>query len=484
MLAVLRKLLVVYFVATGVAAHLAVIALVAVLGTMGQGDLRKLIGGRGADLREVASGVKRNVERLGGDADFTDLIDPPQRFAFRDYGNQVGAQQGYGIVRAVGPGKPYATLKAAARAANSGDIIELEPGTYNGQTALILKDDLVIRGRGGVAVFDAQRGALTEGKAIIVVRANNVLIENLELTNAESRDRNGSGVRAEGTRLHVRNCYFHGNQSGLLTIGHLKAELIIEDSEFARNGWIDGQAHQIYVGRFDRFEFRRNYLHGTVAGSAIKSRAAENIIEYNFVADGATGSGNYTVDLTDGGRAILIGNVFQKSRDANNSAFVSYAAEAMSWRDNSLHMVHNTLVNDRFDSVFVNNHSPVLLHAWNNLLVGRGTPAGRGQVEFVGNLLMANSRFPAGEDRDLDGGGASTHNRIVERSSLRDRSKLDYRLTAGSPAIDMAGELPAVGDVDLTPRWQNPGPAGPVPRVQQGAGLEVGALEFSAEGAP
>lgn len=480
MLATLRKLLVLYFVATGVAAHLAVLAVLVALVTLGVGDVRQMLVGRIADLRSFAQDLKVDAERVGAGPDFTALAEPRSRFAFHDYGGQVDPQQGYGVVRPVGPGKPYASIDLALRAANPGDIIEVEPGTYPGHTAVVIKNDIVIRGRGGVVVLDALRGALAERKAIIVARANNVLIENIEFANAESPDRNGSGIRAEGTRLHVRNCYFHDNQEGILSSAHLKAELVVEDSEFARNGWVDGQAHQVYVGRFDRFEFRRNYVYGTVAGSAVKSRASLNIIEYNFIADGPRGSGNYSLDLTDGGQAVIVGNVIEKAKDANNSTFVSYGAEAMSWQDNSLYLAHNTLVNDRFDGIFINNHSKVLLHAWNNLFIGRGESATGGPVEFIGNLLMGNSRFGTSDDDDLDGDADSGHNRVVEAITVRDRGKLDYRPTAASPAVDTAVAMPATPGMDLTPTWEHPGASGPAPRVMAGAALEVGALELPA----
>lgn len=478
----LRKLLTAYFVATGIAAHLAAIGLVVLVVAMGGTEIRQMLASRGGSARQWVADYTARFERVGADPDFTDLVELPRRFAFRDYHGEVGAGRGYGVVRAMGADKPYKTLDAAVRAANAGDIIEIDPGTYELNSAVITKNDIVVRGRGGIASFDAIRGSLVEDKAILVIRGGNVLIENIEFANAESRGGNGGGIRAEGTKLLVRNCYFHDNQNGILTIAHLKAELVVEDSEFARNGWVDGQAHQIYVGRLDRFVLRRTYLHGTQIGSAVKSRAEFNLIEYNFIADGLKGAGNYNVDLTDGGRAIVIGNVMEKAKDAQNGTFVSYAAEAMSWRENALYIAHNTLVNDRHDGNFINNHSKVLAHALNNVLVGRATPSVGGPVQFVGNVVMGNSRLRDAADDDLGGADGSGRNRIAKQVSLFDRSALDYRLTAHSPAIDAGQPLPALSDTDLTPLWEFHVDGGAAPRSRDGKAMDAGAYESA--GAP
>lgn len=266
-------------------------------------------------------------------------------------------QLGYGRTLTVGRDKDYPTISRAVLAARDGDIIAVAPGTYVGESMIIARNDLILRGQDGIATIDAAHRPVVQDKAILIIQGRNILLENLELKNAVSTDRNGAAIRAEGPSLHVRRCFVHDNQSGILVSNRGDSTLVVEYSEFARNGHRDGQAHQIYVGLIAQLNLRHNFIHDSFVGSAIKSRAARNVIEYNFVVDGASGSANYTVDLSAGGYALLVGNVFQKGPHAQNHTFVSYAPESLAWHDNALFMSHNTLVNDRFDSNFITNRS-------------------------------------------------------------------------------------------------------------------------------
>src|SRR5450432_1944974 len=135
--------------------------------------------------------------------------------------------------RAVGPGKTYAKPCAAIAAAQDGDLIEIDAGTYAGDVCAIARSGLTLRGVGGRAHLDAA-GAAYGGKGTWVIQGANTTVENLELSGAKVPDMNGAGIRQEGAGLVVRNCYFHDNEDGILSGGG--GDIVIEGSEFANNG--------------------------------------------------------------------------------------------------------------------------------------------------------------------------------------------------------------------------------------------------------
>ena len=400
------------------------------------------------------------------------------RFSYRARPTQADPSRGYGRTLTVGKGKDFSSIARALSTARNGDIIAIAPGNYPGESMRIERDDLIVRGQDGIATIDLTHRPLLQNKAIFITQGRNLLMENLELKGAFSTDRNGAGIRAEGVSLHVRNCFIHDNQAGILVSNRRDSSVLVEYSEFARNGHRDGQAHQIYAGLIAELQLRYNYIHDSVVGSAIKSRAARNLIEYNYVADGAAGSANYTVDLSVGGYARLVGNVLEKGPHAHNRTFVSYAPELLAWQDNSLFLSHNTLVSDRFDSTFITNHTKVELHAINNLFIGRGAIVDGGPVQLIGNMVLANPRYGVAQDSTLGGSPGSNHNRVVAAAEISNRAQLDYHLLPASAAVDAANPIPTGYPAALTPLSQYRHPADSVVRDQTGAQRDVGAFEW------
>ena len=419
----------------------------------------------------------------GAEGDGAMLATLSGSFVYRPWLSPADPRQGYGKTLTVGNGKDYPTISLAVLAARDGDIIAIAPGTYAGESMIIARNDLILRGQDGIATLDAAHTPLMQNKAILITQGRNLLLENLELKGAISTDQNGAGIRAEGPSLHVRHCFIHDNQAGILVANQRDSTLLVEYSEFARNGHRSGQAHQIYAGVSAQLTLRYNYIHDSFVGSAIKSRAARTVIAYNFVADGAGGSANYTVDLANGGYAVLVGNVLEKASHAQNHTFVSYAPESLAWPENALFMAYNTLVNDRFDGNFIHNHSRIELHAVNNLFIGRAAIVDGGPVQLLGNVVMGNARYATTYDDRLGGSPGSGLNQVLAAVSIAERAQLDYRLTPASPAIDAAGPLPAQFPAALTPLWQYRHPADRVLRHQIGARSDAGAFEFAAPAA-
>lgn len=424
---------------------------------------------RGVVKAEMARRERERLERLLGKPS-------PDVFRYRELPDARAASLGYGRVLRVGPGQAFARPSQAAKAARDGDVIEILGGEYAGDTAIWQADDLLIRGVGGVVRLDAKGVTLPQHKAIWIVQGDNVRIENVEFFNAKSRDRNGAGIRAEGKGLHVVSCFFHDNECGILTNNVPDGWLRVEDSEFSRNGHASGQAHQIYVGGMGEFVLTGCYLHETFVGSAVKSRARRTYIAGNRIVDEGRGRSNYTIDLSNGGEAYVVGNILQQGPATENYTLVTYAPEGLRWEQNVLFVVHNTFVNDREGGNFIRNHADAPVYAVNNVFAGEGSPA-QGRVLLVGNLVDHGQGLFGGFDETLGGAEGSGRNRYAKSAGFVDRERFDYRLAPGSPAIDAAVPLPSELSRAVGPLLEYRHPLRAGERVVVGA-PDVGALEF------
>src|SRR5689334_2784148 len=178
-------------------------------------------------------------------------------------------------VLSVGPGKPYSTIAAAVAAAQNGDTVEVQAGTYTNQYVSINKN-ITLQGVGGM-VSMVSSGLIPNGKAIFITNGN-ITINNFEFSGAQVADLNGAGIRYETGNLILNNCYFHDNEDGLLGGLSTTGNLTINNSEFAYNGRGDGQTHNLYVGNIGNLTIDNSYFHDANVGHEIKSRALNTTI--------------------------------------------------------------------------------------------------------------------------------------------------------------------------------------------------------------
>jgi hypothetical protein len=337
----------------------------------------------------------------------------------------------------------------AAKVARDGDIVEIDAGEYT-DTAIWKQNDLWLRGVYGRPhlVAPAQPA---QGKAIWVISGSNVVVENVEMSGARVPARNGAGIRAQGRGLTVRASCFHDNENGILTSNDPANWLVVEFSEFARNGFGDGKSHNIYVGRVSRFEMRFSYSHGARQGHLVKSRAATNLIEFNRLIDDIDGMASYELDLPSGGDSLVRGNVIVQGAASPNQTMVSYAAEKKELQPGHLTMAFNTLYSARRNPVFVVNRSPEPAVLVNNLYAGAaGTPVNGAAVES-GNLL------------------------IVGNAAFADVATSNFVPLPTSPAVDAAKPAESGAD-DARPEFQPSGWLSGSRRPMAGP-ADVGALE-------
>lgn len=316
----------------------------------------------------------------------------------------------------VGPDRALTLPSQAAAVARDGDTVLIDPGTYSGDVATWTQDDLTLAGDGGRAHLRAD-GNAAQGKAIWVIQGDNTTVDRVELSGATVPDRNGAGIRLEGTGLTVQRSWFHDNENGILTGADPESNVFVLRSRFFRNGAGDGYSHNLYVGAVESLTVAGCWLSEADTGHELKSRARSNTIVANRISDGSAGS-SYSIDLPNGGRALVGGNVVVQGRRSENSTLVSYGAEGLSGSSGYLWVVNNTFVNRRASGTFVSLADGSRAHLRNNLLVGRGDLVDGPVVDARANRRVGLGGFVA-PHRD------------------------DFRLVPGSPAVDRGTFVPS-----------------------------------------
>lgn len=356
----------------------------------------------------------------------------------------------------VGPDQQYATPCRAAAEAAAGDTIQIDAaGNYGGDVCSWTINGLTIVGVNGRPKIDAM-GQSFRDRATWMISGNDTTVENIEFTGAHGPYHNGAAIWQLGTNLTVRKCYIHGNEDGILAGDNPSSHILIETSEFADNGYSDGQSHNIYVNHIAQFTLRFSYSHDSISGHLVKSRAVQNFILYNRLT-GETGTSSFELDLPNGGLSYVIGNIIEQGPSTENSTIVAYGLEGLTNPDSNLYFVNNTVVNDRYNGNFIKvapYAPPVLVQ--NNIFSGPG--------------LMINQ---------LD---ARLLNNRKSGVVFVDSGEYDYHLRPGSMARDAGSNPGTVNGYSLTPKFQYVHPACFETRTMSGAAIDVGAFEIGGAG--
>lgn len=407
-----------------------------------------------------------------------------------------------GTVRLVGPGKTYAKPSLAAAAVQSNDCVYIDAGVYPNDPVRwpASASNLTVRGVGGMAKMTITNGDLVTGmgpdgsKGIWVINGNNTTVENIEFSCATSRannpncsgvvvgDENDAGIRLQAAGLTVRNCVFRDNDDGILGgpigVSAPTGNVLIENSEFYRNGFGDGLTHNLYLSNKNAtLTFRYNYSHGAITGHLLKSRAAANYILYNRFMDENNGvttactdpgtcGASAEVELPCGGLSYVIGNVMQKGLNADSVQVVKYAAEIGPTNcltpdtTQELYVINNTVRSDfGATTQFVRGYGTApLLWAKNNIFWGAGTPI----------------TWPAG-------GVQVASNNVTVDPKLLSQSTYDYHLTSASAAAINQGVDPGTDahGFNLAPALHYAYDRQSVARPNDGT-FDVGAFEYVA----
>ncbi len=258
-------------------------------------------------------------------------------------------------VRQLRPG----TFAAAASSANSGDTLLLAPGTYK-ECASVRASNITIKAqRPGSAIFD---GVTCEGKAILVLKGNRVLIDGLVFKNAGVRDRNGAGIRGEGQGLVVKRSSFLNNENGILYSISTPGSVVIEDSVFDGNGTCEGAGgcgHGIYINQVTQLFVRRSTFLNTNTGHHLKSRALATTVEGCFFDEGPRGNSSYQIELSNGGALTARNNLIIKGpRTDNATAFIAVAMEGVKHPTPAPIIEGNRFINRMGTATYLLVHKP------------------------------------------------------------------------------------------------------------------------------
>ncbi len=259
-------------------------------------------------------------------------------------------------VLTVGTGEQYATISSAVAASRDGDVLEVKAGTYTNDFSTI-NTKITIEGIGGMVHLVATV-APPDGKAIMTINTD-ATIDHLEFSGAVVASNNGAGIRYQGGNLTLTNDYFHNNQNGLLggipSTGAGTGSITISNTEFANNGAGDGYSHNLYVGDIASLNVNNSYFTGAIVGHEIKSRAESTTITNSRIQDGPTGTASYSIDLPNGGKAVITNNVIEKGPNSQNGNFIETGVEGGVHANSSLTLTGNTILNDKGSARLDNN---------------------------------------------------------------------------------------------------------------------------------
>lgn len=366
------------------------------------------------------------------------------------------------MVLTVGPGKTYSMPCQAFAAATDGAVIQIDAsGTYSGDVCTIAANEITVQGINGRPQINAA-GLNSGGKGTWVFTGNNVTVDTIEFTGATNTGNNGAGIWMGGQNPTVLNSYLHDNQEGVLTPSSPNSQVLIQSTEFNHNGFGDGLTHNVDIGPAARLTVQYSYSHNANAGDLIHTAASENYILFNRLTS-ETGTTNTEVNLVNGGRSFVVGNLIEKGASDQSGTALGYLLGGASSSNPSdeLYVVNNTLVNDKGTSiVFLNIASTDATPAvvTNNIFYGSGTLSTQASSALSANLT-SNPLFvnPSG---------------------------YDYHLSSGSPAIDAGVSAGQADAVSLVPVYQYLDPSCGQARASAGAAIDIGAYEYGGAGAP
>ena len=341
----------------------------------------------------------------------------------------------------VGAGQEYTTIASAVAAAQNGDTVQVQAGTYINDFFTI-STNITLESVGGTAYDIASGASPPNGKAIATVDAS-ATINGFGFSGAQVSDGNGAGIRYEAGNLVVNNSVFWDNQDGILGAAVPNGNILIENSEFSNNGAGDGYTHNIYIGDIASFTLLNSYVHDANGGHEVKSRAQTNVIEGNRIFDNAS-DGSYSIDLPDGGNDLVENNVIEKGPNTPNYTTIHFGGETPIYAGSSLQVTGNTVVNDNPNGVLVTNQS------------------GLSTVSVTGNQLY-------GYTAPNNGAVTATNNTVLT-------TRPTLNLTTVAPPVSVATDpvIPSpTGTVPAGVQLVDPGPGGTV--AASGRVLLVGA---------
>ncbi len=366
----------------------------------------------------------------------------------------------------------WTTIESAV----AGDVVEIAPGTYKFRVMLsktgTASNPITIKAKdpknrpvwdlagkvvgawpGSYTAPDKHRGAWQ-------IKGGHYVISGIIFKNAQ--DSSSAGIRVVNSGpVKIHDCVFDGNTNG---ITGSSSDMVVEFTEFNDNGKkppITGNAtHNLYIYG-GKFTLRYSYLHDPVEGQNFHVRAADALIEYNWITRPASYPGDImTCENQCGGtgtnpitqKMLLRGNVIVQGSPSNTSQIIALFDDENSASNDktgrstkmALTMINNTviatpkssgthkLVNMRNDGI----DTDVVLH--NNIFYQMGELAAA-YTPSLTNWSVTGSNNWVGTGTKINGTLTGT----ISGSSpgFVNAASKDYHLTSSSACLNKAATV-------------------------------------------
>lgn len=364
----------------------------------------------------------------------------------------------------VGPGGQYATVQAAADAAQAGDNVQIAPGTYSGGLALKRSGSagkyITFYGDGGTAVVTGSGGS----KGLVAIGGNSWI----RFIGVTSKGSSGFGAMANGAHdLVFQDFGIDGSQDGGLVMLNT-ANVLVDGCEIrgtnGRGTSADHEALSVASGSTN-VEIRGCNVHDNgEEGIDIKYDDNAQAKIHDNVVSGNRGPNIYV----DGSSNVDIYNNVIKGTKNNTKAGIMLAVEnySSSKKLNNVRVFNNVSYGNASSGLtFWIEESGTLsnIQVINNTFYGNANKAITFLTSsFSGQNVLRNNIY--GEGNVSNGKFTSDHN-ISGNPGFVDPGNGDFHVGAGSAAVDSGSATGAPAfDLDNHPR-----PAG--------AGFDIGAYE-------
>lgn len=262
-------------------------------------------------------------------------------------------------------GKVVQNFEELEKTMVDGSSIYLGKGTY-GRGLVIVKSNVTLTGE------NAHLNEAIQGKAAIVIKGDNVVIEGISCSNITVADKNGACIRQEGKNLTLINVHFYDSQQGVLQNAD-SGFLNIKYSLFERLGK-DGYAHAVYAQGEELLIESSQFLETKDQGHSIKSRAKSTQITNSIIAS-KNSNDSRLIDIPNGGILVVRDSILFQGAKTVNREVIGYGLEGIGRnRDNSIMFTDNIVLMERpKGNVFLNQNKMInlaKLDISDNLLVG------------------------------------------------------------------------------------------------------------------
>jgi hypothetical protein len=299
----------------------------------------------------------------------------------------AGAAEAIRICPKIGDDCTHTSIRRALAAADDGATVRIASGIYP-EGGVLTANRVRIEAESGATLL----GEAAEGKAALVIKGNDTVVEGLICSGVEVPSGNGACLRLEGRNLTLRGVHFHHSQAGLLAFVE-DGTIVIEDSAMEDNG-IAGQAqgHNISVGG-DVLEFRRSRsLRARGEGNELRSTARRTVIEDSVVAS-LDGDDSRLIDVVTGGEVVVRNSVLEEGPNSANSGLIGFALTGD--RPSRLELVDNVILLDgrRGQLVQTRPNQPVLMQG--NTMIGGADPQDGDTKWFPDRAAAGYAPYPA-----------------------------------------------------------------------------------------